>query len=251
MINLNAPSWKIDSISAILFDKDGTLIDSHIYWGRIIQKRSQALVEKFKLKEQLYPVLCRKMGFSLEENILLPEGPIALVSREKVIGILLDFLTGQGEKISFAEIDNLFIRVHTDFLKEINDFVKILPGVKEFLRKIKEKKIKTAVVTTDSIKNTQEIVKFLGIDQYFDLLLGKEATPLPKTSGEPARIAIKKLKVGPEETIAIGDSLMDLIMAKQANLKAAVAVALGQVPLAVLQKETAYAARSYQELSIT
>lgn len=250
MISLVSACWKIESIEAVLFDKDGTLIDSHIYWGRIIEKRSRALIKAFKLRDESHLELCRKMGFSLKERKLLPEGPIALVSREEVIKSLVNFLVGLKVPVTFAEIDKLFIEVHSDFLNEINSYIRILPGVEEFLKKIRNKKIKSAVVTTDSIKNTREIVKFLNIEKYFDLLMGKEATPLPKISGRPALIALEQLGVMPDRAIAIGDTPMDITMAKQAQLKAAVAVALGQVPLGELKKETAYAVNGYSELSV-
>jgi phosphoglycolate phosphatase len=250
MISLSSVSWKIEQVEAVLFDKDGTLIDSHLYWGRIIEKRSQALIKLFKLRDAMYSPLCKKMGFSLEKKMLLPEGPIALVSREEVIEILADFLVKQGVSSSFSEIDKLFIDVHSDFLKEINSYIRILPGVEDFLKKIKDTKVKTAVVTTDSIKNTREIIKFLNLDKYFDLLLGKEATPLPKVSGAPALIALEQLGVNPAVAIAIGDTSMDITMAKQARLKAAVAIALGQVPLEELKKETPYAVDNYSELSV-
>ncbi len=250
MISLSSSLWKIESIEAILFDKDGTLIDSHLYWGRIIEKRSRALIKLFKLKDQIHPLLCKKMGFLLEKRMLLPEGPIALVSREEVIEILVNFIVEQGVVVTFSEIDKLFMEVHSDFLKEISAYIRILPGVEEFLKKIKDKKIKTAVVTTDSIKNTREIMKFLNLDKYFDLLLGKEVTTLPKVSGKPALIAVEQLEVEPSRAIAIGDSPMDITMAKQANLKAAVAVALGQVSFDELRRETPYVVNNYSELRV-
>jgi len=250
MISLFSPHWRIDRIETILFDKDGTLIDSHIYWGRIIERRSRALIEMFGLKDEMYPLLCAEMGFSLEKKALLPEGPIALVSREKVIDILVEFLKQEGIPADFSRIDKLFIQVHSDFLKEINSYIRILPGVEDFLREIKSKRVKLAVVTTDSINNTREIMRFLGIDKYFDLLLGKEATLLPKISGKPALIALEQLKADADTAIAIGDTSMDITMAKQARLKAAVAVSLGQVSFEELNRETEYVVSGYNELKV-
>jgi len=250
MITLFSPEWEISAIEAIFFDKDGTLIDSHLYWGRIIERRSQALISEFKLKDAIYPELCRCMGFSLKTRRLLPEGPIALVSRQEVIKIVLDFLAKQNVTATFEQVDELFIRVHSDFLQEIHEYVKILPGAERFLKKLKDSKIKTAVITTDSMKNTEEIMSLLGIGKYFDLLLGKEATPFPKTSGKPALIALEKLKVNNSNSIAIGDSPMDIKMARNAGLKAGIAVALGQVSFEDLKKETEYVACGYEELRI-
>lgn len=250
MITLSAPNWKLDDIETILFDKDGTLIDSHIYWGRIIEKRSRALIEMLALRDTMHPLLCGKMGFSLDKRRLFPAGPIALVSREKVIDILVDFLRHEEIAVDFSMIDGLFIQVHKEFLKEIKSYIRILPGVEAFLKKVKDKKVKTAVVTTDSIRNTREIMRFLRIDKHFDLLLGKEATPLPKISGEPALIALEQLNAKADTTITIGDTEMDVSMAEKARLKAAVAVALGQVPYEELSKVTCHVANNYDEMRV-
>jgi len=41
MINLKTKNWQIENIDTIIFDKDGTLIDLHFFWG----KRTQLRVE--------------------------------------------------------------------------------------------------------------------------------------------------------------------------------------------------------------
>lgn len=250
MIKLTTPSWEIDNIEAVLFDKDGTLIDSHVYWGTIIERRSRALIKKLNLDQSYHKLLCLKMGFSLVDRRLLPEGPIALVSREEVIKILYEYFRKNGINISEQEIATLFMEVHSDFMNEIYDYIKILPGVKDLLSLLRDKGIKTAVITTDSIKNTEKILHFLGLSPYFDLSIGKETATQPKITGIPALIAVKSLKVNTKNTVCIGDAPMDIIMSKKANLRAGIGVALGQIPFEELLKYTNFVINDYSELAI-
>lgn len=250
MIALKTNQWEINDVEAVFFDKDGTLIDSHIYWGRIIEKRSEALIKKYNLPISYFETLCMIMGFSFKERKLLPEGPIALVSREEVIRILCNYFIKNNIRVVEQEISELFVEVHSEFVKEIYDYIKILPQVKELLKILQKKQIKTAVITTDSIKNTEEIMKYLGLNEYFDILIGKETTPQPKISGVPALISVELLGVKPENTICIGDAPMDIIMSKKANLKAGIGVALGQTTIDELSKHTSYVIKNYGELEI-
>lgn len=250
MINISTPGWKIENVEALFFDKDGTLVDSHIYWGRVIEKRSQALIELLKLDPSEYVSLCQCMGFSLSTRRLLPEGPVGLVSRERVIEILCDFLKKRNMAVSKEEITKLFIEVHLEFLKEIYGYIKLLPGVIELMKKIKSKNVKTALITSDSIKNTKEIVRYLKLEKYFDLLIGKEASIEPKVTGRPALIALESLGVDAGHTVCVGDAPLDIIMSRNASLKACIGVALGQVSFGDLLKETQYVVNDYSELSV-
>ena len=54
MVNLfiNSLNTDIKNISTIIFDKDGTLTDSHIYWAEIIYLRSNAIIDEFNLNSK-------------------------------------------------------------------------------------------------------------------------------------------------------------------------------------------------------
>lgn len=250
MIALKTLKWEISNINGILFDKDGTLIDSHLYWGRIINLRSQEIINKFKLNKALHPSICRFMGYSLAKRRLLPKGPVGITTREEVISILHHKLTGLKINISEAVLSEIFIGIHAKFLTEIKNYVKILPGVLPFLKQLKEKKITTAIVTVDVVKNTEETINLLKINKYFDLIIGKEHTAKSKISGAPAQKALTMLKLNKEQTVCVGDAPMDLIMAQKAGLKAGIGIALGQTPIKTLVKYSSYCVRSYQDLFI-
>ena len=54
MINLKTNNWKIENIETILFDKDGTLIDLHYFWGKMTELRACAVIKKYGLCESFF-----------------------------------------------------------------------------------------------------------------------------------------------------------------------------------------------------
>lgn len=250
MISLKTDKWQLDNIEAILFDKDGTLLDVHKYWGRIIEKRSKELINILKLNPSYYQKLCKWMGYSFKNKKLLKKGPIGLVSREEVIKILVGLFKKEGLIVSEKFLSEIFIKVHKDFLKEMKKYVEILPEAKNFIQLLRSKKVKTAIITSDSIANAQESVRLLGLDGYFDLIMGKEHCSAPKASGIPAQVAIKLLKVIKERTVCIGDAPMDLIMAKKAGLKAGIGIVQGQTSYSGLLNYSPFTIHNYSELKV-
>lgn len=250
MLKLQSSCWELEDIDAVLFDKDGTIIDSHLYWGGIIEKRSRALISSFELVPTIHEDLCRAMGYSISQRRLLPQGPIALVSREEVISAVQQYLKSIGTKADAGMISELFQEVHTDFLNVIKEYIAILPGARKLVQQISEAGARTALVTTDSKPNAEQIVEHLGIRANFDIIIGKESTPLSKVTGVPAKLACEALGVSPDRTICIGDAEMDALMANNAGLKGCVAVALGQTPLHDLAKYTKYVLKDYTELKV-
>lgn len=251
MVSLHADNWKIDGIKGILFDKDGTLIDSHIYWGRIIERRAVSIIKFYSLSDDAFPGLCLAMGYSLENKKLRPEGPIALVSREGVIDILQEYLLSKGVPSSKSTLSDLFVKEHEAFMDELFNYIKELPGVRKFLMELKRYSIKTAVVTTDTIRNTHEILRYLEIDDLFDVVIGKESTKEPKITGIPANEALRLLNLRPDEVVCIGDAPMDLIMAQKSGLKEGIGVASGQIGYEALKEHSPFVASSMQELEIS
>lgn len=250
MAKLYTDKWALDNIKAVLFDKDGTFINSHIYWGEIIKRRIHAVMQHFEIKEDLFDSLCSSLGLDTKTGLLIKEGPIAIFSREVVVTSLINKLKECGVSSNSSTIEEIFKKVHENFLPDIYNYVKIIEDAKILFDKLKSVEIKLAVVTSDMHANTDAILKHLGLEKYFDLVIGKDDCSKAKKTGEPAKISLKKLNVKAENTISVGDAEMDYLMAKNAGLKGSILVATGQTPLEELLDYTPTSVEKLKEVQV-
>lgn len=79
-----------------------------------------------------------------------------------------------------------------------------------------------AIVTTKTGAYTEPLLKHLQIDHFFETLIGREHVQNPKPHPEPILLAIETLGIkNTQNTWMIGDTKLDLISAKEANIKSA------------------------------
>jgi HAD superfamily hydrolase (TIGR01549 family) len=147
-------------------------------------------------------------------------------------------------------VAELFVEVHRDFLTDIMDYTKILPGVKNFLMNLKAGGVKIGLITSDTFVNSKKIINYLGLQNLFDLIISKDTIPFSKISGIPAVRTCEMLAISPKDTIAIGDTQMDINMSSKAGLMAGVGV-VGQLSESDLLKYTPYVINNYNELKIS
>lgn len=242
MFNLIAPNWEIPDIATVIFDKDGTLIDAHRYWGRITEMRSKEIALMFGLPPHCINGLNRAMGWDISTRRLIPQGPVALASRNRVVQVICGFLK-ERHHINFCipVIEHIFNDVDKQFKKELLYHVSILPGVYSFLERLHQMGAVMGVLADDSTEVTSEIMSYLGIDEYFDAIVGRENSVFSKESGHPCKTALDMLGADSWHTIVIGDAPVDCQMAKM-NGALGVGVATGQTPEEGLKEHTPYTA---------
>ena len=108
-------------------------------------------------------------------------------------------------------------------------YIKPIDSATDFIKKIHTKGVKLGIVTSDSVESTHIAIKHLGLESFFDVVIGRESSSFTKESGEPTKIAIDTLGATLETTLMIGDTAMDYISAQNAGLSKVILVATGQV----------------------
>ena len=235
MIKLSTEKWSVENIETVLFDKDGTFIDLHFFWGKMTQLRALELIKIFNLKDNDFEKLCLILGYDIKTKKMLSYGITALYSRIKIIEILKNKLEELRVNTSIQELENIFDRVSEVFYKNIEKYTKPIPEAIEFIKELRKKGIKTGIVTSDSVKSTNLTLKQYNWENLFDVVIGRESSEHTKESGEPTKLALKLLNADPKTTLMIGDAPMDYVSAKNAGIENVILVATGQIDATSLQ----------------
>lgn len=208
------------SADAILFDKDGTLLDFTAMWGfwtdRALGKFRALLAEHgLEINAEDIPWIWGtrhdQAGSTTDYD---KRGPLAMGTMDEMYAVL----TWQGYRagLSWAEA-KLLVRScieHADEEMEIARPARLLPGVREFLDRCREKGIPMGVVTADETDNALRHLQWLGITDYFEIVLGTDAVERGKPFPDLCLLACERLGAAPERVIVIGDTDGDMEMAR-------------------------------------
>ena len=236
MIKISSADWEIDNIEAVLFDKDGTFIDLHYFWGKMTEMRAEEVIREFNLDGSLFGKICSFLGYNVNTQRMDPDGITALYSRAKIIEIFRGKLEELGVKTSEEKIAEIFDRVSLEFYKKIDECTKPINDAVDFIKKLRRLGVKIGIVTSDSVESTKLTLKNFKWEDLFDVVIGRESSSETKESGIPTKMALEKLEITSDKAIMIGDAPMDYISAKNAGIENTILVATGQVEATELRK---------------
>jgi len=99
------------------------------------------------------------------------------------------------------------------------DMIKLFPGIPELLAALKGRGYKLGLVTSRLRRTTMEGLEQYRIKEYFDAVVTCEDTSKHKPDPEPIDITLRKLGSKPDESIMLGDTMHDILCARNAGVK--------------------------------
>jgi phosphoglycolate phosphatase len=176
-------------VELIIFDLDGTLVDSRTDIANAVN----FTLRKLGLKEKSVAEISSYIGMGVEDLIWKSLGDEQDKLHKKALSV-------------FEE----YYRVHS------TDNSVLYPGVKEILEYFQEKK--KAVITNRNYEFAEVALKAFGINGYFvDILSGDDAGCM-KPSPCPLDKCIDKLDVDKERAIIVGDMYIDILAGRRAGI---------------------------------
>jgi beta-phosphoglucomutase len=212
----------MDSIKAVIFDLDQTLIDSH---------KSHALAFK--------SVLARHGVDVEDEHIAKKFGKTGL----EIISEILREKAADG--FDAEDIAKMAKEKSNEYRKHCD--IGLMPGAMRLIKRLHGKGIRMAVATASSRENLEMAMEKTGIGGYFEVFITAADIGHGKPDPEILRKAAEKLGVKAGECVSIDDSLLGIRAAVSAGMKS-VAVATGEWPIADLKKEASVAFLNLNEM---
>ncbi|EAI4691217.1 HAD family hydrolase [Campylobacter jejuni] len=173
----------------ILFDLDGTLIDSTDAILNSFQGAFKALGLTSKNNEEIKNLI----GYPLEQMFRMLYPDKLILSKEFVLAY----------REIYAQI----------YLEQTT----LLPKAKEALE-LGSEIADLGIVTTKGGKFTPILLDYLGVKKFFKTLITLEDVTNPKPSSEPIILALKRLNKTQENAYMIGDTILDIQAAISADI---------------------------------
>ena len=209
-----------DNVKAVIFDKDGTLIDIHHYWSSMIRIRASLVTLKWfnnNEKDRIQNHLIDVMGVNLETGKMKQDGPVGVKPRSFNVDVVANFVRKSGHYITNDEVEELFKKADQITSEDMLPLLKILPGVEELLVKLKNCNIQSIIVSTDITSRAQLAMKELKIDRYFSKIIGGDLAKRTKPEPDLAELALNNLEFDAKNVAVIGDHPFDVMMGKAVN----------------------------------
>ena len=175
-------------IDTILFDLDGTLVDSN---ELILETLRKTILHYFPGAPLSRMALLEMMGPPLSETFgKLTDDP-ALVRR----------------------MISSYRKTYTEMEFE---YISLYPSVCETLQDFRENGYKTALVTTKFRESALPAVTHFGLERFFDSLIALDDVKKPKPDAEPLLLAMEKLNS--RHAVMVGDTPSDILAGKNAGI---------------------------------
>ncbi|MDP2968658.1 MAG: HAD family hydrolase [Deltaproteobacteria bacterium] len=233
----------------IIFDKDGTLIDFTATWVPLIRKRVAFLLKKLEENKGLEAFLLKSWGIDPVSGKVDPRGPCPVSPRgdEIIIGTMALYQHGYPWDEAKQWVSQAFDEADAD--GDWREKVVPIKGIQTFLSGLKRDGFHTALATNDERRDTEAILNHLGMDGLFDIILCSGEVSPAKPHPETIFTICRRLNVGPQEAVMVGDSVTDMMMGKRAGVALTVGILEGGVtPREELEKVADLVVDSIQDL---
>ena len=212
MTSFVLPFWaywlkKDMKVKAILFDKDGTLLDFNATFA---PATAHVLKDVSSGSNVNAETLAQSVGFDLPTQTIAEDSVLIAGSLENIADHLFEY-SNENDKSVFLETLNLL------YIKYSKDSLTAFPFTQQALKSLQRMNIPLGVATNDSESAAKSHLEVLGLTGYFQYVAGYDSGYGEKPMPGMVTGFAKSLGIEPNEMMMVGDSTHDLTAARRAH----------------------------------
>lgn len=200
---------------AIIFDKDGTLIDFDAFWVTLSVRAMEDILKKLDRTD--IPVHEILSAFGVQDGVTDIDGVLCKGTYEQMGQVVHHIFVKYGCNISCGETVKLVIDAYNRNA-DAGEVKPTCPDLADVLTALKKQNKKLAVVTTDNEEITRKCLKKLGIEELFDKIYTDDGKTPTKPDPYCAVDFCNLTGVKPERLVMVGDTMTDVNFAKNAGI---------------------------------
>ena len=187
-------------IRAILFDKDGTLLQFTEGWVDSIVGFLEDKILDGKKKRKLFKEIGIREDGGVEENSIL--------SSETAMDLAIIFSKYLDEDLDeiYGELDDHLL----NYLKKNNKFIRETCDLRKLFEALRERGILIGIFTSDNYRQAKYSMDYLGLDSFIDFYAAADIYK-KKPNKESLEVFKRKYSLEDQEIIIVGDSRVDMV----------------------------------------
>ncbi len=201
------------AIKAVLFDKDGTLIESNGTW---IPVYKSMLSNEFPDDDERVISLLEKAGYDRDTDTFKAGSILAAGTLEQLVAIWWPQLTA-------AEARDKVKMINRDYADNARLFLKPLMDLVPIFDELHDMGLALGVATNDIHASATHHMTQLGVHDYFVAVIGADSVEVPKPSGQMVAMFAELSGLEPHEIAMVGDNSHDM---EEARAGGAMAIAV-------------------------
>lgn len=225
------------SLKAILFDKDGTLLDFDLTWGAAGYHVMKTMA---KGDDAAFERLIHVTHYDLDTRCYRPSSVMVAASLDEIGPIWAKALGRSDHAAVSNDIDRLFMALAPEYLVQLDDPLAILSG-------LAAKGYRLGMATNDSEAAAFQQANIMGLVPHLDFIVGHDSGHGRKPDPGMVEAFARHIGLAAHEVALVGDSTHDLHAARAAGA-VAIAVLSGPASRAELEPHADHVIASIADL---
>ena len=213
---------------AIIFDKDGTLIDFDAMWGNWTLQLADRLQASVGL--DVRQALCDCYGYDTARRRILSDGNLTCTPMWRLQELMVEVVASVGMPVteaSCAVAKAWHVPDPVTLAKPFTDIRKLFTNIHKL-------GIKLAIATADDREPTEAMLEAFGVNGLITTMVCADDGIKAKPAPDMVTAICQRMNVHPRNVIVVGDTLADLQMARSAEVGYVIGVLSGVGSLAHL-----------------